>query len=64
MPSFRIYWTTDQRHIGLVFDPDSGHIQMPNGYVMPIESVLKISDSTMRFVSSSYIVDAEALPNG
>lgn len=64
MPNFRVLWTTDKRHIGYVFDPESGHIEMPNGYVMPIEATLQISDNQTRFISSNYVVDAEQIDNG
>ena len=50
--------TTDHQHIGHEFDSKDNPIVLNSGIAVEIERTLTLSDG-MRFISSSYIIDAK-----
>jgi hypothetical protein len=60
MPNYRIYNTTDGRHIGHEFNADTGEFTLPNGYTMKPTEV-NDTERGKRFVNSNYVIDAEPI---
>jgi hypothetical protein len=52
--------TTDRQYLGHIFDSDDNPIVLDNDVNVNVERVLTMSDG-LRFISSSYIIDAQEI---